>query len=449
MEIKDKFVCICDRVLAFSFYVMVFFLSTAPAIIESFFAVMMFGYVFKRSRLSYLQGRRDTKSGQIKVAEKLKRFFTAYKPIDNALNVPIAIFVLLSILSIVFNPYWGLGWKGFFCKLWESLFIYFIFIETMRTRDRQMKFLLVSLFSLFFTLVNGVYQYITREGFMLHTPITDGRVTSAFSHSNDFGAYLVTYIPLLLCLSLRLRLSPAKHNQPHSAIERFIDGMPFRVLSFFVFIVAVIILGLTYSRSAWIAFFVAFLFIGASRPKILLIVFLMIVIFLSVFIPRMLIERQSNFAGRRFIDAFTSSSRLIYWDEAIRIVRDYPLLGVGLNAYSKVGPAYKTNLHGSGGYPHNCYLQTAAEIGILGCLVFLWMMWRLIKSSIRFIRNSNHLTDANLQLGIIAGLIGLWVHSFFDTSFYNIKLNSLMWLMMGFAIAVQKLHTEAHNVESQ
>jgi O-antigen ligase len=347
MELNDKFVRNCDRTAAFSFYVMAFFLAMAPALIESFFAVMMFSYVFKRSRLYCLQSKQRPTDHQEPWGLKLKRFLLAYKPIENALNAPIGIFVCVSILSIVFNAHWGVGWKGFFCKLWESIFIYFIFIETMQTRQRQVRFLSVCLLSLFLILVNGVYQYITRVGFMFQTPITDGRVTSAFSHSNDLGAYLVTFIPLLFCLSLRLRLRPGNEPYQKDANVGFLGRPSFRILAFLMFVVAVIILGLTYSRSAWIALFVAFLVIGARRPKILLIVFLAISIFLAVFIPRMLSERQSNFAGQRLTDAFTSSSRLIYWDEAFRMVKDNPLWGVGLNAYSKVGPSYKTHPHGS------------------------------------------------------------------------------------------------------
>jgi hypothetical protein len=142
MELNDKFVRNCDRTAAFSFYVMAFFLAMAPALIESFFAVMMFSYVFKRSRLYCLQSKQRPTDHQEPWGLKLKRFLLAYKPIENALNAPIGIFVCVSILSIVFNAHWGVGWKGFFCKLWESIFIYFIFIETMQTRQRQVRFLI-------------------------------------------------------------------------------------------------------------------------------------------------------------------------------------------------------------------------------------------------------------------------------------------------------------------
>jgi hypothetical protein len=75
-------------------------------------------------------------------------------------------------------------------------------------------------------------------------------------------------------------------------------------------------------------------------------------------------------------------------------------------------------------------------------------MARIIRASNRFIRNNCHLLDANLQMGILAGLTGFWVHSFFDTSFYNIKLNALMWLMMGFAIAFSKRHSDDRIVKA-
>ena len=100
------------------------------------------------------------------------------------------------------------------------------------------------------------------------------------------------------------------------------------------------------------------------------------------------------------------------------------------------GPGYVTHPHGSGGYPHNCYLQTAAEVGIPGLMVFLWMLGRLMKGALVFIKRSTHLFDQNLMLGLSAGFIGYLGHSFFDTCFYNVKLNALMWITMGFIAAV-------------
>jgi hypothetical protein len=78
---------------------------------------------------------------------------------------------------------------------------------------------------------------------MFQTPITDGRVTSAFSHSNDLGAYLVTFIPLLFCLSLRLRLRPGNEPYQKDANVGFLGRPSFRILAFLMFVVAVIILG--------------------------------------------------------------------------------------------------------------------------------------------------------------------------------------------------------------
>ena len=49
---------------------------------------------------------------------------------------------------------------------------------------------------------------------------------------------------------------------------------------------------------------------------------------------------------------------------------------------------------------------------------------------------------SSILLGSLAGLIGFWVHSFFDTNFYSVQLGNFMWVMMGVVMASQKIYQE-------
>lgn len=136
---------------------------------------------------------------------------------------------------------------------------------------------------------------------------------------------------------------------------------------------------------------------------------------------------------------FGGSGRSGYWREAVHMIKDYPVFGVGLNTYSVVGKGYKITW---GGYPHNCYLQMAVETGILGLLSFLWVAGVLLYRSIQ---NLAHMRDpllAMFLLGSLIGLGGFLVHSSFDTNFYSVQLGSFMWLIMGLIVAVQKIDKE-------
>ena len=89
------------------------------------------------------------------------------------------------------------------------------------------------------------------------------------------------------------------------------------------------------------------------------------------------------------------SHRIVLWKEAIAIIKDHPFLGCGLNTYSIVAPKYKI-AEGGGIYPHNSYLQMAAETGLLGLGAFLWIiiiLFRTSLSNLKKISNQVRLAD--------------------------------------------------------
>ncbi len=154
-------------------------------------------------------------------------------------------------------------------------------------------------------------------------------------------------------------------------------------------------------------------------------------------------ELKFNFPGGwllkpvvNVLEIFGGSGRIVYWEESLLMIRDYPLFGVGINAYSQVAPRYKITW---GGYPHNCYLQMTVEIGLFGLFSFFWIIIILFN---RTVHHLNRIEDVFLRaslLGISAGLLGFLAHSFFDTNFYSVQLGNFMWVIMGFMVATQKI----------
>ncbi len=122
------------------------------------------------------------------------------------------------------------------------------------------------------------------------------------------------------------------------------------------------------------------------------------------------------------------------WGEAFRIIKDYPLTGCGLNNYSIVARNYKS-FEGGVIYPHNSFLQKTAEIGILGLLAFLFVLFRFFKIGIMHLNKKRNY----LVLGLLGGILAFLVHAFFDTHLYSLQLVVLFWFMLGLTIAVIKL----------
>lgn len=93
-------------------------------------------------------------------------------------------------------------------------------------------------------------------------------------------------------------------------------------------------------------------------------------------------------------------------DAAFAMIRDYPVVGVGLNNFIVNLPFYQktesTVLHLQP--VHNIYLLLAAETGLAGLAIFLWFIWRTIK----------HLWKSKqFSIALFAALIlGLFDHYF-------------------------------------
>ncbi len=79
------------------------------------------------------------------------------------------------------------------------------------------------------------------------------------------------------------------------------------------------------------------------------------------------------------------------------------------------------------------------EIGLLGLGTFLWSIFVLFKSSLQNLRKIKNEFWFFLIAGLLSGLFGFLVHSFFDTNFYSVQLGNLMWVVMGAIVVVQKI----------
>jgi O-antigen ligase len=110
-----------------------------------------------------------------------------------------------------------------------------------------------------------------------------------------------------------------------------------------------------------------------------------------------------------------STGRLEFWANAAQMIGDYPLLGVGLNAF---GVAYTRYDTGSGYYrieqAHNDYLQVLAEAGIIGLLLVLIFLYFLFRRGWAIFRTTQDRFRRGVCIGSLAGCLAAAIHSIFD-----------------------------------
>jgi O-antigen ligase len=123
------------------------------------------------------------------------------------------------------------------------------------------------------------------------------------------------------------------------------------------------------------------------------------------------------------------------WENAWRVIRHHPLMGVGLGAFETAYPIYARDngMEGIVAEAHNDYLQILADAGIVGAALALWFIVAIFRAVARGVRSRDRLL-AGIALGSGAGLFGLLVHSVFD---FNLHLPShaLLFLVLSMVVS--------------
>ncbi|MFQ5872540.1 MAG: O-antigen ligase family protein, partial [Dehalococcoidia bacterium] len=119
--------------------------------------------------------------------------------------------------------------------------------------------------------------------------------------------------------------------------------------------------------------------------------------------------------------------RLLWWQVTGRMIQDRPVLGMGTGQFSSAYPAFQRRFGGETAEgsslisytrgdltvesPHNQLLHTAAELGLPGVVLLLWLVLILIQLGLRGRQPPNR--EGSMQVGAAAGLVSLMVHGLF------------------------------------
>jgi O-antigen ligase len=153
------------------------------------------------------------------------------------------------------------------------------------------------------------------------------------------------------------------------------------------------------------------------------------------------------FAGNRLFDAGgegSEPSRILIWRAALRMIRDFPFSGIGLDQFYMtygtryISPAGWPERYTS--HPHNILLDMWLSLGIAGVALLViavaWMVYR-------FIRLQREAVDARSALAIAgaAALAAGLVHGFVDNAFFLADLAVLTWFSI--TLLAGEKHEEA------
>lgn len=206
------------------------------------------------------------------------------------------------------------------------------------------------------------------------------------------------------------------------------------------FVLSVLILILTSTRSAWIGMIIAtsvVLFFFKPKALIFVPIATALILFLS---PKEVKNRALSIFSTR---SYSNAQRLEYLNAGIKIIKEYPIFGTGPNTVEMEfqNPKYglseeaKQNVH-----LHNNILQIAAERGIPTLLVwFVFLVWLLI-FLIKLVPNKDPALFP-LTVAAIAAFLAHFAAGFFEYNFADAEVAALFFYIMTIPFA------QARNLE--
>jgi O-antigen ligase len=142
------------------------------------------------------------------------------------------------------------------------------------------------------------------------------------------------------------------------------------------------------------------------------------------------------FAGDRLFDAGgegSEPSRILIWRAALRMVRDFPFSGIGLDQFyimygtRYISPAGWPERYTS--HPHNILLDMWLSLGVAGVALLIvavaWMGYRLLRL-LRIDVGSRSVLAIAGAAALAAGL----VHGLVDNAFFLADLAVLTWFSL-------------------
>jgi len=261
--------------------------------------------------------------------------------------------------------------------------------------------------------------------------ISSYRVGGTIGYTNDLAKYLSFFFPIIISL-LFIKL------------KRF--EKLFYVFTLAIMSVAIVV---TLSRAAWIGVMLsaAIVFIFQSKYQRVNFYYPAFALLLILIIT----ATQSDLIKQRLIsdDVGSKWSRITTSKVALKVIGDYPLLGVGANNYEEIVEKYADPLNPETFRMavHNAYLLSIAENGILGFFVFCWLYMKISKTLNQSTRGTSDLWRS-FGIGAFGAYIFYLLQGVVE---FGVKNNEprfyLFWLIISLAaVAQMQLIEKKHEI---
>jgi O-antigen ligase len=413
---KNKIILFCDTAVYWSLILIPFSVAIAP-FFSSFFVSFLFANFFLKKVL------------------KKEKFI-----VRTAIDLPFLVFVSISILSIFNSVDLRASIKGVF-KLVEYGLTFLIFVEELRDIKQIKRIVLSIIFGACIASFDAIWQmgmgwdFIRGNHIDINGTIGLKRATAAFPNPNVLGVYLSSVVAFSFGM-LRYDLGFLSKFGQNKQVK-------FNLLRLCMIFVLFSGLFFTFARPAALALMISILIYGIVKKDKVVLIFILAAIFIFPILAPKSIKKWAKEVKYQPAILMCNADRMNIYRNSINMIRHNPVIGVGLNTFSKNYHLYKLPEQAGAEtsdtiYAHNNFFQMAGEIGLLGLFAFLWMLFCLFKEDFFVYRAMKNESLKLVLLCLIVSLFAFLINGMTETSLYYSRVSIIFWYLLGFSLALKK-----------
>ena len=372
---------------------------------------------------------------------RVKTFFKKEKRTPYPYRLEIIAVLIISWIAIITagisNEALG-TWKAYF---FEPILLFILIINLFSSSDGRKKIIWALAASALVVSIFAIYQKITGQFISNQFWAAENtrRVVSFFGYPNAVGLFLAPMIMLF--------------------IGRLFTGVKLKEKLFLIITIVSSLLAIVFAQSQGAvvglaaAIFIFALFANKKLRIIAIALAIIIAVAITSYAP------LHKIAVEKFtLNKLSGQIRKEQWTETKKMLAAGRLFqGAGLSNYQKaVAPYHQEGIFLNNGdpnwlekirtsaqfrkqmwqpteiymYPHNIFLNFWSELGILGALLFSWIIAKFLWQSGCFFLKEKSEPERFIALGLFTSMIVIVVHGLVDVPYFKNDLSVLFWVSL-------------------
>jgi O-antigen ligase len=357
----------------------------------------------------------------------IKKLITRDLSIDiYGLEAGYILFLAIIFLSILYSPDRGDG-LFYSIRFIILLAMTYLIYNSINSFSEFKIILGVVVISALIVALKSVFDTYNNPEVIAFNYINEGRkLMRSAGDETDPNRFAISFaMPFMLLLNLVIVLK----------------NMKLKAIFFVLLIIITIVILVTYSRSTWVALFLVSIVTFRYYKKYSIVIYFVIVSAVLLMVSETV---QVLFISiiQRVKDIFSGTSddssniRILLLIGGVKMFLDSHMLGVGFHGFSTRFQEYFSKQETIGVYEaHNEYYKVLAELGLIGFVVFIYILFKVIRAASFNVKASKGIENT-LAVSLRSSL---FVYLIFFMFYADMLFNSLFFINVALIFTLNKI----------